>query len=81
MYTWQELVALHRLSAPAWSNLEPRTNVCPADTIDVVIRGGASTRSDEVIRWADLASTPDTKVRGLGREMDQQETSRPLRGP
>jgi putative SOS response-associated peptidase YedK len=40
MYTWQELVALYRLSTLSWSNLEPRYNVCPTDTIDVVLRGG-----------------------------------------
>jgi putative SOS response-associated peptidase YedK len=39
MYTWQELVALYQLSTPPWSNLEPRTNICPTDTIDVVVRG------------------------------------------
>jgi hypothetical protein len=33
MYTWQELVALCRLSTPPWSNLEPRTNACATDTI------------------------------------------------
>ena len=48
MYTWQELVALYHLSTPPWSNLEPRYNLCPTDTINVVVRGGARTRSAEV---------------------------------
>ena len=35
-YTWQELVALYRLTVPA-SNLEPRYNVAPTTTIDAII--------------------------------------------
>jgi putative SOS response-associated peptidase YedK len=39
-YTWQRLVALYRLTVPA-INLQPRYNIAPTTTIDVVIpRGG-----------------------------------------
>jgi putative SOS response-associated peptidase YedK len=55
MYTWQELVALYRLSTPPWSNLEPRYNVCPTDTIDVVVRGGDD-HSLVPMRWGLIPS-------------------------
>jgi putative SOS response-associated peptidase YedK len=35
-YTWNELVALYRLTLGA-SNLQPRFNVCPTTTIDAVV--------------------------------------------
>ncbi len=39
-YTWQELVALYRLTVPAL-NLQPRYNIAPTTTVDAVIpRGG-----------------------------------------
>jgi putative SOS response-associated peptidase YedK len=44
MYTWQELFSLYHLSVPAMTNLQPRYNICPTDTIDVVVRGGADRR-------------------------------------
>src|SRR5262245_13712390 len=38
MYSWRELVELYKLSLQqAPSNLEPRFNVCPTDTIDVIV--------------------------------------------
>jgi putative SOS response-associated peptidase YedK len=38
MYTWRELVALYRLTDPSpTSNLQPRYNICPTQTIDAVI--------------------------------------------
>jgi putative SOS response-associated peptidase YedK len=38
MYTWRELVALYRLTdAAPPSNLQPRYNICPTQTIDAVI--------------------------------------------
>jgi hypothetical protein len=41
-YTWRELVALYRLTQPA-GNLQPRYNIAPTTTIDVMIpRGGPS---------------------------------------
>jgi putative SOS response-associated peptidase YedK len=49
-YTWQELAQLYQLTMAAPSNLEPRYNVCPTDTIDVVIRGGED-RSLIPMRW------------------------------
>jgi hypothetical protein len=36
-YTWAQLVALYRLTQPAL-NLEPRYNIAPTTTIDVVTR-------------------------------------------
>ena len=50
MYTWHELVELYRLTMGAPSNLEPRYNICPTDTIDVVLRGGED-RSLVPMRW------------------------------
>jgi putative SOS response-associated peptidase YedK len=35
-YTWREVVELYRLTSPP-SNLQPRYNVCPTDTIDTVV--------------------------------------------
>ena len=35
-YTWVELVALYRLTQPAM-NLQPRYNIGPTTTIDVLI--------------------------------------------
>jgi putative SOS response-associated peptidase YedK len=40
-YTWRELVALYRLTQPA-VNLQPRYNIAPTTTIDVVIPRGAN---------------------------------------
>ena len=38
MYSWRELVELYKLSLQSPpSNLEPRFNICPTDTIDVVV--------------------------------------------
>ena len=41
--TWREIVALYRLAVPATPerNLPARYNICPTDTIDVVIERGA----------------------------------------
>jgi putative SOS response-associated peptidase YedK len=50
MYTWQQLVELYQLSTPHSSNLEPRYNICPTDTIDVVVHGGDQ-RALVPMRW------------------------------
>ena len=51
MYTWRELVALYRLTDPAPpSNLQPRYNICPTTTIDVVIERDGK-RVLEQMRW------------------------------
>ena len=50
MYTWRELVDLYKLSAPAASNLQPRFNICPTDTIDVIVSGGGE-RALVPMRW------------------------------
>src|SRR5215469_3668502 len=48
-YTWPELADLHRLTQPA-CNLEPRYNVSPITTIDVLrVRDG--TRELAPMRW------------------------------
>jgi putative SOS response-associated peptidase YedK len=39
-YTWQELVALYRLTVPA-NNLQPRYNIAPTTMIDAIIPRGA----------------------------------------
>jgi putative SOS response-associated peptidase YedK len=50
MYTWQELVELYHLTMAPSSNLEPRYNICPTDTIDVVVAGGGQ-RALLPMRW------------------------------
>jgi putative SOS response-associated peptidase YedK len=45
MYSWRELVELYYLTMAAPSNLEPRYNICPTDTIDVVVSGDGNARS------------------------------------
>ena len=51
MYTWRELVALYRLTDPApSSNLQPRYNICPTTTIDVMIERGGKRRLEQM-RW------------------------------
>ena len=54
MYTWQELVALYRLTAPA-SNLQPRYNICPTTQIDVVLPAGG-VRQLVSMRWGLIPS-------------------------
>ena len=50
--TWREIVALYRLSVPATPerNLPARYNICPTDTIDVVIERDAK-RELVPMRW------------------------------
>ncbi|MGB8895080.1 MAG: SOS response-associated peptidase family protein [Pseudolabrys sp.] len=43
-YTWQELVALYRLTVPA-SNLQPRYNIAPTTTIDFRVAPDNAERS------------------------------------
>jgi putative SOS response-associated peptidase YedK len=51
MYTWREVVALHRLTDPSPpSNLQPRYNICPTTQIDAVIERG-SKRVLKQMRW------------------------------
>jgi putative SOS response-associated peptidase YedK len=51
MYTWQELVALYRLtlSGPP-SNLQPRYNICPTTDVDVIVRSDDK-RDFASMRW------------------------------
>src|SRR5262249_51132417 len=51
MYSWRELVELYRLrlQAPP-SNLEPRFNIFPTDTLDAVV-GQGGTRQLVPLRW------------------------------
>jgi putative SOS response-associated peptidase YedK len=50
MYEWRELVELYWLTMAPPSNLQPRYNICPTDTIDVVISGGGE-RTLAPMRW------------------------------
>ena len=50
MYEWRELVELYWLTMAAPSNLQPRYNICPTDTIDVVVSGGGK-RALVPMRW------------------------------
>ena len=54
MYTWQELVALYRLTLGT-SNLQPRYNICPTTQIDVVDSAGG-TRELVSMRWGLIPS-------------------------
>jgi putative SOS response-associated peptidase YedK len=54
MYTWQELVALYRLTLGT-SNLEPRYNICPTTQIDAVVAAGSG-RELVSIRWGLIPS-------------------------
>ena len=35
-YTWAQIHAMYSLTSPA-SNLQPRFNICPTDTVDAVV--------------------------------------------
>jgi putative SOS response-associated peptidase YedK len=37
-YTWAQIYAMYRLTSPP-ANIQPNFNVCPTDTVDVVVRG------------------------------------------
>ena len=51
MYTWEELYNLYMLSVgfPP-SNFQPRYNICPTTTVDVVVRGDDK-RAVVPMRW------------------------------
>jgi putative SOS response-associated peptidase YedK len=48
-YTWAEIAALYRLTSIT-SNVQPNFNVCPTDTVDVIVRGDDE-RSRLPMRW------------------------------
>jgi putative SOS response-associated peptidase YedK len=53
MYTWQELIALYRLTLGT-SKLQPRYNIGPTATIDTVGEDdaqGLATAKTVIIRW------------------------------
>jgi putative SOS response-associated peptidase YedK len=54
-YTWRELVALYRLTQPA-INLQPRYNIAPTTTIDVVIPRGGDLLELVPMRWGLIPS-------------------------
>ena len=49
-YTWEQLVELYNLTRAPSSNLQPRYNVCPTDTIDTIVENGG-TRELVPMRW------------------------------
>jgi putative SOS response-associated peptidase YedK len=50
-YTWQQVHALYRLTAPAAiPNFQPRFNICPTDPVDTVV-AHAGTRELVEMRW------------------------------
>ena len=51
MYTWQELIALYRLTLGP-SNLQPRYNICPTTKIDAVVSKDGK-RELVSMRWDD----------------------------
>lgn len=63
MYTWQELVALYRLTLGT-SNLQPRYNICPTTSIGAVVESDAK-RELVPMRWGLVPSwwkSPADKV-------------------
>jgi putative SOS response-associated peptidase YedK len=54
-YTWRELVALYRLTQSA-INLQPRYNIAPTTTIDVVIPRGSDRLELVPMRWGLISS-------------------------
>jgi putative SOS response-associated peptidase YedK len=64
MYSWRELVELYKLglqSPP--SNLEPRFNICPTDTIDMIVEHDG-VRQLVPMRWGLVPGwCPDSEVR------------------
>lgn len=54
-YTWRVLVALYRLTQPA-VNLQPRYNIAPTTTIDVVIPRRAERLELVPMRWGFIPS-------------------------
>ena len=48
-YTWAEIAAMYRLTSTP-SNLQPSFNVCPTDTVDVVVSGDGK-RVLTSVRW------------------------------
>jgi putative SOS response-associated peptidase YedK len=72
MHTWRDLVELYHLTMAAPSNVEPRYNICPTDTIDVVVRGGED-RALVPMRWGLVPSwwkkpLREMRVRDLQRQ-------------
>ena len=49
-YTWEQLVELYNLTRAPTSNLQPKYNVCPTDTIDTIVENGG-TRELVPMRW------------------------------
>jgi putative SOS response-associated peptidase YedK len=54
-YTWRELVALYRLTQPA-VNLQPRYNIAPTTTIDVIIPRDGDRLELVPMRWGLIPS-------------------------
>src|SRR5919197_2173708 len=51
MYSWRELIELYKLGLQLPpSNLEPRFNICPTDTVDVIVEHGG-VRQLVPMRW------------------------------
>ncbi len=68
MYTWQELVALYRLTLGT-SNLQPRYNICPTTKIDTVVsRDGR--RELVSMRWSLVPSWWSTQ-RDAARDLQR----------
>jgi putative SOS response-associated peptidase YedK len=55
MYTWEELVRLYRLTDPFMTNLQPRYNICPTTTVDVIVSGDDK-RALVPMRWGLIPS-------------------------
>ena len=56
-YTWAQIHAMYSLTSVP-SNVQPSVNVCPTDTVDVVVRGNDK-RVLMPMRWGLISSATD----------------------
>jgi len=66
MYSWRELVELYKLSLQQPpSNLEPRFNICPTDTIDVIVEHEGN-RTLVPMRWGLVPFWWNKRLKDIG---------------
>jgi putative SOS response-associated peptidase YedK len=76
-YTWQQIHALYRLTAPAAiPNFQPRFNVCPTDPADVVVpnEGAREPGGKQPNYFTARDGSPVLTIAGLWDEWKNRET-------